>query len=43
MAAWKCKKCGFTKEGRCKPKKCEKCGAKDVFEKSIEGGKSKCR
>ncbi|MEK6540315.1 MAG: RCKP-type rubredoxin-like domain-containing protein, partial [Deltaproteobacteria bacterium] len=26
MAAWICKKCGYTKEGRCKPKKCPKCG-----------------
>jgi rubrerythrin len=26
MAKWICDKCGFTKEGRCKPKKCESCG-----------------
>ena len=25
MATWKCE-CGFAKEGRCKPQKCEKCG-----------------
>ena len=25
MATWKCD-CGFSKEGRCKPQKCEKCG-----------------
>lgn len=23
MAIWVCEKCGFTKESRCKPKKCE--------------------
>ncbi|MCL2760602.1 MAG: rubredoxin [Desulfuromonadales bacterium] len=32
MAEWKCK-CGFTKEGRCKPQKCPKCGEKGTFEK----------
>jgi rubrerythrin len=25
MAVWKCEKCGFEKEGRCKPKKCPSC------------------
>jgi rubrerythrin len=25
MAIFKCEKCGATKEGRCKPKKCPKC------------------
>ncbi|MBI4744658.1 MAG: rubredoxin [Actinobacteria bacterium] len=33
MAVWKCSKCGATKEGRCKPKKCPKCGAQDSFKK----------
>jgi rubrerythrin len=33
MAAWICKKCSYTKEGRCKPKKCPKCGANDAFVK----------
>lgn len=27
MAVFKCSKCGATKEGRCKPSKCPKCGA----------------
>jgi rubrerythrin len=27
MAEFKCEKCGCTKEGRCKPKACPKCGA----------------
>ena len=33
MAIWKCEKCGFTKDGRCKPRKCEKCAAADSFAK----------
>lgn len=33
MATWKCDKCGYTKEGRCKPRKCEKCAAADSFAK----------
>jgi rubrerythrin len=34
MAVWKCKNCGETKEGRCRPAKCPKCGApKESFEK----------
>ncbi len=33
VATWKCEKCGFTKEGRCKPRKCEKCAAADSFAK----------
>jgi ABC-type ATPase with predicted acetyltransferase domain len=32
MAVWKCKDCGFEKESRCKPRKCD-CGAKESFEK----------
>ncbi len=27
MAIFKCEKCGTEKDGRCKPKKCPKCGA----------------
>ncbi|MFQ6093785.1 MAG: RCKP-type rubredoxin-like domain-containing protein [bacterium] len=27
MAVWKCAKCGWTYEGRCKPGKCKNCGA----------------
>ena len=26
MAVFVCEKCAATKEGRCKPKKCPKCG-----------------
>lgn len=34
MAVWKCTVCGETKEGRCRPQKCPKCGAtKEKFEK----------
>ncbi len=33
MALFKCKECGTTKEGRCKPKKCPSCGAQNSFEK----------
>jgi len=32
MAIWKCSSCGYEKESRCKPKKCE-CGDKDSFGK----------
>lgn len=27
MATFRCESCGTEKEGRCKPKKCPKCGA----------------
>jgi rubrerythrin len=27
MALWSCEKCGYEKEGRCKPKKCPTCAA----------------
>jgi rubrerythrin len=33
MATFKCKECGYEKEGRCKPQKCPKCEAKKTFEK----------
>jgi rubrerythrin len=33
MATWKCE-CGYSKEGRCKPQKCEKCGEKGKFVKA---------
>ncbi|MEO3947058.1 RCKP-type rubredoxin-like domain-containing protein [Gorillibacterium sp. CAU 1737] len=37
MAVWKCKACGETKEGRCRPGKCPKCDApKESFEKVEE-------
>lgn len=35
MANWKCKECGYAKEGRCKPKKCPEC-LKGDFEKEGE-------
>ncbi|MFQ5560231.1 MAG: RCKP-type rubredoxin-like domain-containing protein [Nitrospinota bacterium] len=34
MAVWKCTKCGYTKEGRCRPGKCPQCAEKTVFEKA---------
>ncbi len=34
MAEWKCKSCGYTKEGRCKPQKCPQCQEKGNFEKN---------
>ncbi|MCP5455315.1 MAG: rubredoxin [Thermotogae bacterium] len=35
MAKWVCIKCGTEVNGKCRPKKCPKCGApKENFEKS---------
>jgi rubrerythrin len=33
MADFKCSKCGFEKEAKCKPQKCPNCGEKKSFEK----------
>ncbi|MGE5559961.1 MAG: RCKP-type rubredoxin-like domain-containing protein [Chloroflexota bacterium] len=33
MAVFKCGKCGFEKDTRCKPKKCPQCGEADSFTK----------
>jgi rubrerythrin len=33
MAEFKCAKCGATKECRCKPKTCPKCGAAGAMTK----------
>ncbi|MEN8261866.1 MAG: RCKP-type rubredoxin-like domain-containing protein [Nitrospirota bacterium] len=33
MATFKCDSCGATKEGRCKPKKCPKCGSDGTMKK----------
>jgi rubrerythrin len=33
MATFKCTKCGYEKEARCKPQKCPNCGEKKSFEK----------
>jgi rubrerythrin len=35
MATWKCTTCGYTKEGRCKPKTCPQCQEKESFEKMV--------
>jgi len=35
MAVFVCSQCGVTKEGRCKPKKCE-CGSDGTFVKQEE-------
>jgi predicted Zn-ribbon and HTH transcriptional regulator len=41
MAIFKCNKCGFEKEWRCKPRKCTECEKIWTFEK-IEEGWSSC-
>ncbi|QJA06355.1 rubredoxin [Thermosulfurimonas marina] len=41
MALWKCDKCGFSKESRCKPRKCPECGESGTFVK--EGGDPACK
>ncbi|AHF96660.1 MAG: RCKP-type rubredoxin-like domain-containing protein [Desulfurella sp.] len=33
MAVYKCEKCGYEKESKCKPRKCPQCGSKDSFKK----------
>lgn len=33
MAVFKCEKCGATKEGRCKPRKCPNCGEQGTMKK----------
>ena len=33
MATFKCEKCGATKEGRCRPKKCPSCQAEGSMQK----------
>jgi Fur family peroxide stress response transcriptional regulator len=33
MAIFKCEKCGATKDGRCRPKKCPSCGEEGSMEK----------
>jgi rubrerythrin len=40
MADWVCKKCGFVRDSRCKPKKCPNCEAQNAFEKKEEAKKS---
>jgi len=36
MAVFKCEKCGATKDGRCKPKKCPACAAEGCMQKQEE-------
>ncbi len=38
MAVFKCEKCGATKEGRCKPKKCPECGESNTMSKNESCG-----
>jgi rubrerythrin len=38
MAVFKCEKCGATKEGRCKPKKCPECGEANTMTKDSSCG-----
>ncbi len=39
MAVFKCEKCGATKEGRCKPKKCPSCTETGCMQKQEEAAK----
>jgi rubrerythrin len=42
MAVFKCEKCGATKEGRCKPKKCPACTEAGTMQKQEENKSSGC-
>ncbi|MBW2467027.1 MAG: rubredoxin [Deltaproteobacteria bacterium] len=42
MAVFKCDKCGATKEGRCKPKKCPKCAEIGTMQKQEAKKSSGC-
>ncbi len=44
MAEFVCEKCGASKEGRCKPKKCAACGGESCMVKKEEkkGGGGGC-
>lgn len=39
MAVWTCSACGYTKEAKCKPRKCPECEEKDTFVKKEEAKK----
>ena len=39
MAVWTCTSCGYSKESRCKPRKCPECEGKDTFEKKEDEAK----
>jgi rubrerythrin len=41
MAQWVCEKCGYSKEGRCKPKKCPSCGESGTFVKDAAAEEKK--
>lgn len=43
MAVFKCEKCGATKEGRCKPKKCGSCGESGCMSKQEEAAAAPCK
>ena len=42
MATFKCEKCGATKEGRCKPKACPKCGETNTMSKQDQSCGCNC-
>lgn len=42
MAVWKCEKCGYEKEGRCKPRKCPECSEAGSFLKKEESDSAGC-
>lgn len=42
MAIWICENCGFTKDSRCKPKKCESCAWVNFSKKEEEKKDCKC-
>jgi len=43
MATFKCEKCGATKDGRCKPKACPKCGESGTMTKQDQSCGCNCK
>ncbi len=43
MAVFKCESCGETKEGRCKPKTCPKCGETNTMKKNESSCGCSCK
>jgi rubrerythrin len=39
MAEWICKKCGYVRDSRCKPRKCPNCESSATFDKKEEAKK----
>jgi len=39
MAVFVCANCGYSKESRCKPRKCPECGSNGSFEKKENDNK----